>query len=484
MKNLEDLLRDAAALVPERVALVDAAGSLTYRELDAWSNALAAELAELGVGPGARVAVWAPKSGRCVAALQAVLRLGAAYVPIDAGTPRARATAILDDCQVSALVTTRALGGELALPQLYLDEVELGAPAHLDRLPARPDALAYVLYTSGSTGTPKGVCISHRNALAFVDWAIATLAPRDDAVFANHASFGFDLSVLDLYGAFLARGRVCLVPEGIAYAAPQLVDFVARHGVNVWYSVPSVLVLMLEHGKLLDAALTPPETLIFAGEPFPLPQLRRLRRAWSGTRFFNFYGPTETNVCTSYELVGELPEDASGVPIGKAASGDRVWLVNDYGTDAAPGERGELWVEGPTVMLGYWGQPPQTGAYATGDLCLRNADGDYEFVGRRDQLVKVRGHRIELGDIESALARHENVREVTVLTAGEGLERKLVAFVVARSGPAPTLIQLKAFSAKLVPGYMLIDRLKVVEALPRTANGKVDREALLGSLPA
>jgi len=492
--RLEELVVEAAAESPDRTAVADRDSSWSYRELDGWSNRLARWFAESGVGPGDRVALWAPKSGRAVAVLQAALRIGAIYVPIDPATPPLRALKILDDCDVRRVVTTRAMAAGLPPGRrpFLLDEAADGrddwgvlravSAGPLENPERAGDETAFILYTSGSTGTPKGVCMTHKNALAFVGWAVRTVGADASSVFANHAPFNFDLSVLDLYGAFLTRGTVCLVPETIAWSAPKLVEFLRSNRVTVWYSVPSVLMLMMDHGGLLDAPAPPPQVVIFAGEPFPIRYVRALRRGWPAVRLFNFYGPTETNVCTAYE-VRDVPDDRTiPVPIGVAAGGDRVWAVKEDGAVAGEGEKGELWVEGPTVMAGYWGKEPQRGPYRTGDVCLLRPDGNYEFVGRGDQMVKVRGHRVELGDIEAALGGHPNVGELAVLPVGEGLDLRLVAFVAPRQAPAPTLIELKTFGARHLPRYMLVDRVETRVTLPRTPNGKIDRQALLRDL--
>ncbi|MGH9369263.1 MAG: AMP-binding protein, partial [Thermoanaerobaculia bacterium] len=352
---------------------MDRDSSWSYRELDGWSNRLARWFAQGGAVPGDRIAVWVPKSCRAVAVLQAALRIGAVYVPIDPVTPPLRARKIMDDCDVRLVVTTRGMAAFLPPGRrlFHVDEAGDGRddwstlrdyPAGaLDGPERAEDSLAYILYTSGSTGTPKGVCVSHGNARAFVDWAVREVGITARAVFANHAPFNFDLSVFDLYGAFSTRSIVCLVPETIAYSAAQLVEFMRANRISVWYSVPSVLMLMMDHGGLFDGAGAVPRIVMFAGEPFPIQYVRTLRKRWPTVRLFNFYGPTETNVCTSYE-VRDIPDDqVTPVPIGTAASGDRVWAVKDDGTVAREGENGELWVEGPTVMPGYWGKEPQQG---------------------------------------------------------------------------------------------------------------------------
>lgn len=538
--RLERLVIDRAREAPDAPAISAPGESLSYGQLDRLCWRITRVLADIGVGPGGRVCLWLDKSATTVAIMQAVLRTGAAYVPLDPLSPRARIARMLADCQPRLLVTTEErahallgsseaketgpgtdaltghvsgqLAGHLAgqLPCLVVDGTWRGrswadllasasdaprpgiAPGQLDA-----DALAYILYTSGSTGTPKGVCISHGNAWAFIEWAATIVDAHSNDRLSNHAPFHFDLSVFDLYVAFLVGAHVSLAPTTISYAPSQLVHFLAEQRITIWYSVPSALAMMMESGGLLEADDVEPRVVVFAGEAFPMPQLLMLRRHWRKARFFNFYGPTETNVCTAYELPDDDPDAVlahlPSVPIGTAASGDRVWLETSDGKRVLVGGQqaagrpdelggnavGEVVVDGPTVMLGYWGREPHRGPYRTGDRACLNDAGLLEFLGRRDQMVKVRGHRIELGEIEATLQRHPAIREAAVAVAGTGRHARLIAVLVARGDSRPSLLAIKRQCAENLPRYMIVDRVQWCPALPRTGNGKLDRRRLL-----
>lgn len=488
--RLHQLVSNSASRTPQARAIVGAAVTLTYGQLDTLANQYAAALHAHGVTPGERVVIWSGKSVHAVAVMQAVLRLGALYVPVTSANPPARVAWIARDCAATLVVTDPDLAAgapavreEAGVPALTSEELLTqgaeppgAAPQRLAAYESQPDDPAYILYTSGSTGDPKGVCLSHRNALAFVEWAGNLLQVRAADRLINHAPFNFDLSVFDLYAAFRAGASVYLIPTELACVPTELVRFLYEQQISIWYSVPSVLTLMMREGGLLDGEQPPAlRACIFAGEPFPISHVQELRKAWSGVRLLNWYGPTETNVCTSYEVCDSDLSRTTPLPIGTACCGNTVHLD-------PPGGEGELVVTGPTVMLGYWGKPRHEGPYRTGDIGRLDASGNLNYLGRRDHLVKVRGNRIELGEIEAAISTLPSVADVAVVVTGSGLMARLHAVVAPVRGATVGLLDVKRCCAERLPTYMIVDELLVVDSLTLTANGKKDRAALVAAV--
>jgi len=516
---LPHLLAAAAARSPERVAVVDALTALRYGELEREANRLAHALRQAGVRRGDRVGLYLDKSVGAIVGIYGILKAGAVYVPLDPFAPAPRLAYIARNCDLHCLVTEDAKAPRWAelmaagAPLRTLVVMDAARPASappgasivgaeaLRQMPETAPSLggidqdlAYILYTSGSTGQPKGVMLSHLNALEFVTWCYEYIGPVPEDVFSNHAPLHFDLTILDLYVATMARAALVIVPPETSVFPLQLVEFIERHGITIWYSVPSVLAMLTLHGKLAPGRCASLRHVIFAGEVFPTKHLRRLMALLPGAVFTNLYGPTETNVCTYYRVPPLLDDKNDPIPIGRAISNVEVFAVTEAGHLAEAGEVGELYVRGNTVAYGYWGDPERTArsfvdhpagpaldrVYRTGDLVRQDEEGDFLFLGRRDHQIKSRGYRIELGDIEAVLYSHPEVAEcVVVPIPDEVIGNRIKAYVVGRS--ALTEGDLVRFCSGLLPKYMVPEVVEVVESLPKTSTGKIDRRALAPS---
>jgi amino acid adenylation domain-containing protein len=505
---LQRLLTDAAARHPERAAVSAGGRQLSYSELDQLSNQLARALLRLGVTPRDRVALLAPKSAAAVAGLYGVLKAGACYVPLDPKAPTARLSHIVADSGAAAIVTdeTRAAhAAALAAAVPALRGVVVPSDPAVAEESAEPLAelatetdLAYLLYTSGSTGTPKGVMISHRNSLTFVDWAAAAVGLGEQDRVCSPAPLHFDLSVFDIFSTCRAAACLTVLPEGATTFPVSIAKWLAAERISVWYSVPSVLTLLASHGNLGQFDLSKLRAVVFAGEVFPSRHLARLMAELPQARYHNWYGPTETNVCTAFEVPAGSADNGPA-PIGKACANTEVFAVTADGRRVArPGEVGELYVRGPSLMRGYWGQPGKTSevlvrnlfraeydelVYRTGDLVTLDPAGNYVFLGRQDSMVKVRGHRVELGEVEATLYRHPAIKEAAVLPVpDELLGSRLRALVTADRADNLTREQVLDHCRRWLPAYMVPDTVELRETLPRTSTGKVDRVTLAGEL--
>lgn len=496
---------------PERIAAMELGGaSITYQALGAGAQRLRDWLWAQGVKPGDRVGICLPKTIDSLIALYGVLRAGAAYVPVDSTAPAERNAYVFRDCAVRALIVTaahaeaiRAGLTDLAQPPALLVLDSAGGGAGLaaalagavpdTSAPAtepQPDDLAYILYTSGSTGRPKGVMISHRNATAFVDWCSATFAPTPDDRFSSHAPFHFDLSILDVYACLKHGASLVLIGEKEGKDPATLAAAIADLGITVWYSTPSILSLLVQYGDLPQRDVSRLRLVLFAGEVFPIKHLNALREHWPRPRYFNLYGPTETNVCTYYELPAPDAARADPYPIGSTCAHYRARVVDEAGQDVAGDAEGELCMSGPGVMHGYWGLPERTQDaflpdrdqrwYRTGDLVRTDAEGHYVYVGRRDRMVKKRGYRVELGEIEACLYRHPAVEEAAVVAVQDrDFAVAVRAYLRPRGEERLSIIKLKKFCSEHLPGYMIPDTFEMLAELPRTSTDKTDYQKLM-----
>lgn len=513
--SLADLLEESRRRHPEKIAVAVPEGtSISYEDLGALSDSLRDRLWHMGVRPGDRVGLRLHKSVDAVATIFGILKTGAAYVPVDAESPAARGAYILNDCQVKAVITEgrlekdlanelHRLGASPAMMVLGEGPADLPLRSLLNRLQQTEPApvvatqktertgIAYVLYTSGSTGNPKGVVLSHENAASFIDWCSETFHPTQCDTFSSHAPFHFDLSILDIFVAMKHGSRLVLFGESLGKDPMSLASSIASEGISIWYSTPSILSLLSHYGKLDRYDYSSLRMVLFAGEVFPVPQFRILYEALSGPRYYNLYGPTETNVCTYYEVLSDSSwEGMDSFPVGRICKPNSGRVVDEKGEPVALGEPGELIVAGPNVMKGYWNLPEQNERafivgedgirwYRTGDIVTEGRDGEYRYVGRRDRMVKRRGYRVELGEIEAALMRHQDIREAAVVSVPDPESGgRIAAFISCKAGRSKTIIDLKKISTQSLPPYMIPDVFKVIDALPRTSTNKVDFQTL------
>ncbi|MEV5600524.1 amino acid adenylation domain-containing protein [Streptomyces sp. NPDC052299] len=484
-----EAVREQARRTPEAVAVRDAHTRLTYAELDARADALAHALRERGADRETRVAIAAPPSAHTVVAMLAVLRSGAAYLPVDPAYPPARIRHMLDDARPVLVLTA----GEVPtgdVPRLAVDAPYVKPATPLPYTP-RPADAAYVIYTSGSTGRPKGVVVTHGALANHMAWMAGhlTVAPRDRVL--ARTSTSFDASVWEVWLPLMHGAEVCVLPSGANTEPDTLVSWMSRFGVTVAQFVPSHLALVLSEAG--DAAPLPGlRAVLCGGEPLPRALAEETAALWRA-EVHNLYGPTETTIDATAHRVPATPDTPyETVPIGRPVDTMRAYVLDHRLRPVPPGVTGELYLSGPNLARGYLNRPGPTAArfvadpfegsgarmYRTGDLARWNAAGLLDYVSRADDQVKLRGFRIELGEIEAALLARPGVSAAcAVIREDVPGERGLVAYAVTTDrGPRPAA--LRDALAQALPHYMVPAAVVVLDELPLLPNGKTDRRAL------
>ena len=523
---LHDLLRKSAAKFPERPALVGPKLTLNYQELDAQSDVVARVLLRSGVTPGMPVGIAMHKCIEAIVAVYGIMKAGACYVPIDAFAPAKRSVGIVANTGMTHILTTADRVSSLiadfrAHPEgsslttlLTVGEKKAEAPAgleHIDwqleadaelELPALTDThLAYVLHTSGSTGLPKGVAISHRSALCFVETSTKFWKVSATDRLCSQAPLHFDLSVFDLYVAAQAGAAVVLIPEFYAAFPKKMATAIDAQGITIWNSVVSTLTLMMERGKPENCSFETLRLVIFSGEVMPVRYLRILHQHMTRATMYNVYGQTEANSSMFYRIDREaIPQDDGWkIPLGQSLPNFEVFALDDAGCRITePGIAGELLVRASTVASGYWSNPkltaekfitnpldPESGArvYRTGDLVQLDQEGNYLFCGRSDDMIKSRGYRVELGDIDLALLSCPGVESVAAIALpDEEIGNRLFAFATLASDSELTAEAILAHCKTRLPKYMIPESLELRSDLPRTSTNKIDRKLLRAEL--
>jgi amino acid adenylation domain-containing protein len=519
---LSHLLINSAQKYPERDAVVFGTERISYRELDEITNRVANILKASGVNRGDRVGIYLNKSAQSVICIYGILKAGAVYVPLDPNAPESRLAYIVDNCGIRCMLTSTmkarnvdtiaSQAKSLQVSILTDTKQEVSSIGELQVIPwktvvSHPDGslpvnnsietdLAYILYTSGSTGTPKGVMITHLNCLTFIRWVCDTFKPTCEDRFSNHAPLHFDLSTLDIFAATLVGAAMYPVPETLSLFPVRLAEWIDDCRISIWYSVPSILSMLVLHGMLERRTFEHLKIMFFAGEVFPVKYLRELMQLIPKPEYYNLYGPTETNVITYYKVPQLPPDRTKPIPIGIACANMDVFAIADDGTMITePGKEGELMGRGSCVAMGYWGDPEKTARgfvvnpaqknfqehiYKTGDIVTLDTEGNYIYVGRRDHMIKSRGYRIEIGDIEAAIYSHPAINEAAVIPIpDEVITNRIKAFIVSHATNNLSATDIRGYCAEKLPHYMVPEIIEFRETLPKTSTGKINKPALL-----
>jgi amino acid adenylation domain-containing protein len=519
---LHQLLSESAAKYPHKKAVIFQDQSITYFELDKNSNRLANILIEHGIRRGNKVGIYMSRSINSIIALFGVLKAGAAYVPIDHLCPGNRLKYIIDKCQIEFLISSqeKLTNIEKSFPERlpfktilmmndFNTEEKISGSVNLlawgklqvNANPNKPDVnvidtdLSYILFTSGSTGNPKGVMISHLNSLTFVNMASDFFQSTENDIFSNNSPLHFDLSIFDFFVAIKTGASVSIVPESVSMFPAKLAEFIEKNKITVWNSVPSALSLLATYTDLSRFDLSKLRLVLFAGEVFPVKYLKQLMKNTPSAQFYNVYGQTEAN-SSMYYLIDKIPEDDSClIPIGKPFPDFDVFALNENNKKViGPGQKGELYVRASSVAFGYLGDTEKTNekfvknplkldsnekVYRTGDIVSLDANGNYIFLGRVDHMIKSRGYRIEIGEIETLLANHPQVKNSVVVPIPDDLiGNRIAAIIVPLNNNSLKKEDILRYCAKQLPKYMIPEIIVFSDRLPETSSGKTDRKKL------
>ncbi len=495
--TLHDQIARHAASAPTATAVVAPDRTLTYAELHGQASALARRLRSQGVGADRPVAVCLPRTAALAVCMVAVMQAGGVYVPLDPAQPPERLARLIAATAPAAVLTDQSLLPALAASAAPVLAVEalLDAPDadDADAPAVLPEQLAYLIYTSGSTGAPKGVGVAHRQLAHYTRGALARLGLPARASYAVVSTFAADLGLTAVFAALWSGGTLHIVEESCARTPDAFAAYMREHAVDCLKIVPAHLGALLEGAD--PAAALPRQRLVLGGEALRPELLARVRALAPECRVLNHYGPTETTVGTlTYDLSSEdVPAGAATVPLGRPLPGSEVYVLDASGEPTPFGVVGEIYIGGPGVARGYIGQPgltadrfvphphsaaPGARLYRTGDRARLHPCGAVEFVGRGDDQVKLRGYRVELGEIAAALREHPAVRDAVAIVRGQGEQLRLLAYVEPHAGAATSAQTLGHALEQQLPAHMLPDAIVILPQLPLNANGKINRQAL------
>ena len=519
---LHDVFLDSVKKYKNNIAVCHELGEeFSYDDINNMSNQVAQAILKFKpklISQSPFVGILSFVNAYSIAAVIGTLKIGAAYVPLDEQSPIERLDKIIANLNLETIVIdayflehfTELLGNEHVKNIIVLGEMNLSLQGknilqinlnscHMEAVSEPPlinqvcDDLAYILHSSGSTGVPKGIMLSHRNARTFVDWMNKEFCLNQSDVVISRAPFKFDLSVFDIFNTLSVGAKLVCYDWKIKRAGAQKhIDYVKllqSAAATFLYTTPSTLMVLINQGKLGQEE-NKLRIVMYAGEPFPIPQLKQLKACLPNTKIANIYGPTETNIIT-YFWIYEIKDSWQSVPLGKVVDDTEIIIVNDEtGLICEPNEVGELWCRGGTVTLGYLGDKEKTtqhlvqspfhpypaNFWRTGDYGYRDIHGDLHYRGRRDHMVKIKGYRIEIGEVESAIATISQLNEFCVVAIKDQFNNtQLQCFYSSKTAEELDTKQFENHLRQLIPQYMIPCTFKFMHELPHTSSGKIDR---------
>ncbi len=515
---LDDCLKHSAIKYKDKIAVRCRNSSITYANLDRLSNKVAHCLISNGINPKSRIGIYMDKSINSIIAIFGILKAGSAYIALDTMSPIDTLNLFISKCEIDTIITENNKLSEIQdiislnknirnIINLSQDKIHNKIGGKINYISHREiskeldnyckiqgrseNDVAYLLTTSGSTGASKAVMMSHKNAFPFINWAIDYFKIDKNDVISNHALFSSCIHVFDIYTALKTGATVCLVPKSISFFPASMADFIYKNKITRWYSVPSTLIQLMTYKKLHKKHFSEIKTIVYGGQVFPYKKLNKLKSLLNDVDIVNSYGSSESQVVMFYKIpVNKLTSEA---PIGKACPFAVVNIVDNKDNIVKKGQVGELIVSSETLMQGYYGESAKTEKairkinikdteqkfYFTGDLVVENKDGNLIYKGRIDNMIKSRGFRVYLEEIESILCQFDKIADVALIgIPDDNIGHIIKAVVVLKKGNSSNEEEIKNFCTKFVPPYMIPEIVEFRNDLPKTITGKVDRNKL------
>jgi amino acid adenylation domain-containing protein len=511
--TLTHIIENSAEKYPNKEAFKCEDISISFSELDIKTNQLAKYLTDSGVKKGDRVGIYLNRCLETAIAIYGILKAGAVYVPLDFTAPHPRTRFLIDNCDISFLITSPKLKSKVKslvdydsslkgiigqIQDISLNNISWEAIFDIDLKDYKPikvleHDLAYIMFTSGSTGAPKGIMHTHNSGLNYAKLSAELYSVTTNDRIGNHAPIHFDISTFGYFSSPLEGASTIIVTDAHTKLPISLSQLIAKEKLTIWYSVPLALIQILQAGILDKLNMESLRWVLFGGEVFGLKYLRELMRKWPNANFSNVYGPAEVNQCTYYNF-NTFSEQTQQLPIGQVWRNTDFKILDDSDIPVANGEKGKLVISSGTMMKGYWNNEVLTKKsfyidnldsglelvyYRTGDVVFEDENGVLFFSGRDDRQVKLRGYRIELDEIESVFINHPDVNEAAVIITDEGGDREVYAAILLIPDKNITIKDLRQHCKSNLPTYAIPDTIEIFENLPKTSSGKIDRKMIV-----